>query len=261
MTTLDIYALWQAVMSEVNVQQNGQIRPVTDFTAWLNKTNDKMFRDRVASDELAQLYADDLVPFKKRVNVSVIAQSGMPYDLVPYPDDYEFFANMFILRQKDGTTCACDKTLPLYESKDGKCQQVVDPDYAAMEARYLGMNLTEVTVTKVDTGRWGSCLEHDTEGPTYDKPKTTQNSTGLFIAPKGLTTVVLDYYRTPRPAIFGYTISSQDIVIYDPLTSVQLEWSNTLQGQFIDEMKKIYSIRVNDTSTYQMTKDSSSNSV
>lgn len=262
MTTINIYDLWQALMSEVNVQQNGQIRPVADFIPWLNKISDKLFRDRVATDELSQLYADDLKPFKMRANVSVVAQPGKPYDLVPYPTDYESFANMLILRQKDTSVCACDTSAPVYESKGGgKCEKVVDLDYAAMEARYLGMNLTEVTVEKIDTQRWGSCLGHITKQPTYKNPKTTQDSTGLFIAPKGLTTVVMDYYRAPVDGVFGYVIGAGDIVIYDPGTSIQLEWSKTMKDQFMTELKKIYAIHVGDSGTYSMSKDSSTNSV
>jgi hypothetical protein len=104
-------------------------------------------------------------------------------------------------------------------------------------------------------------MEHPTKGPTYNSPKATQSGSGFFIAPKGLTTVVLDYYRTPRQAIFGYTLGAGDIVIYDPSTSQQLEWSNNMQNLFMDELKKIYAIHVNDQSIYQMSKDSGGNSI
>lgn len=261
MTTINIYDLWQLLLSEVNIQQNGQVRPEVDFTPWVNKVSDKLFRDRIATDETAQLYSDDLAPFKTRVNINVRALPGQPYDLVQYPADYEGFANMLVLRHKQTNECFCDTNAPLFESRDGKCQQVVDPDYAEMEKRMLGANLVQSTVNKVDLQYWGSAMEHPTKGPTFNNPKTTQSGTGFFIAPKGLTTVVLDYYRTPRKAIFGYTIGAGDIVVYDPGTSQQLEWSNTLQNVFMDELKKIYAQHVNDQSIYQMAKDSGGNSI
>jgi hypothetical protein len=63
--------------------------------------------------------------------------------------------------------------------------------------------------------------------------------------------MLLTYYRTPRKSVFGYTLSS-DIVIYDPLTSVNLEWSSTLMGEFMARLKKIYGGHVGDGEIYQM---------
>lgn len=256
MTTINIYQLWQLLMSEVNVQQNGQIRPASDFEGWLNKLSNDYFRQRVASGDLAQIYTDDLSPFKSTVNVAVQPLSGKPYDFIPFPENYEFFGNMKILRAKgeDGTcVCGYDEEYPLFQGPSGgKCEQVIDSDYAEMRQRYVGMNLTEVTIDKIDTQRWGSALSHPTKGPTYDSPKATQQSNGFYIAPKGLTSVILDCFKTPRKAVFAYTISADDIVIYDAANSVQLEWSNTLQAQFIADLKKIYAAHVGDTSLYQM---------
>lgn len=252
MTTLNLYTLWQALMSEVNVQQNGQVRPTEDFIPWVIKAQNNLFRKRIANDETAQLYADDLIPFKSTYNIVITPLMGMPYDLASYPSDYEFFVNMRILRNKGSNQeCACDLQYPRIK-QDGTCTGIQDPDYAAMEARYVGMNLVDITVNKIETSKWPSCMAHVTKAPTFADPKCTQGSNGIYVAPKGITSIILDYYRTPRVPVFGYVIGAGDIVEYDASTSVQLEWGNTLWGEFMDELKKIYAAHVGDTSMYQM---------
>lgn len=251
MQQINTYEVYQALLSEVNIQQRGQVRPVADFQKWYNKINDELFRERVAAAELSQQLDDDLSPFKKVINIIVTPLPGQPYSLVRYPSDYEGFANASILRQRDTNETACDCELPIYED-DGQCLKIVDPDYAAMQMRYAGEQLIESVVTKIDTQRWNSCLQHSYKQPTLQSPKIVQDSSGFKIAPKAITSMVLTYYRTPRKAVFGYTLSPDDIVIYNPLTSVDLEWSSTLTGEFIARLKKIYAGHVGDGEIYQM---------
>lgn len=250
MTNINTYEVYQALLSEVNIQQRGQVRPVSDFEKWYNKINMELFRERVAAAELSQQLDDDLSPFKKVINIIVTPQPGQPSDLVRYPSDYEGFASASILRQRDGGETRCNCEFPIYED-NGECLKIVDADYAEMQARYAGENLIEAVVTKIDTQRWSSCLNHPNKQPTLKNPKIVQDGTGFRIAPKGITSMVLTYYRTPRKAVFGYTLSD-DIVIYDPLTSVNLEWSNTLMGEFMARLKKIYAGHVGDGEIYQM---------
>lgn len=253
MTNINTYDAYQALLSEVNIQQRGQVRPVADFEKWYNKINDELFRERVAAAELSQQLDDDLSPFKKVINIIVTPLPGQPYGLVRYPADYEGFANASILTQRVNET-RCDCEYPIYKD-DGECLKIVDPDYAAMQALYAGEQLIESVVTKIDTQRWNSCLQHSYKQPTLRSPKIVQDSTGFKLAPKGITSVVLTYYRTPRKARFGYTLSPEDIVIYDPATSVDLEWSSTLTGEFIARLSKIYGKHVGDGEIYQMSQN------
>jgi len=250
MTPLNTYDVYQSLLSEVNIQQRGQVRPVADFEKWYNKISMELFRERVAAAELSQQLDDDLAPFKKVLNIIITPQPGYPNDLVRYPSDYEGFAGASILRQRDGGETRCNCEYPIYKD-DGECLKIVDPDYAAMQARYAGESLIEAVVTKIDTQRWNSCLNHANKQPTLKNPKIVQDGTGFRIAPKGITSMVLTYYRTPRNAVFGYTLSPEDIVIYDPLTSVDLEWSSTLKGEIMARLKKIYAGHVGDGEIYQ----------
>lgn len=251
MTLIDIFKIYQALSSEVNVQQGGQIRPVEDFERWYNAVSLELFREKVAIATLNQQNDDDLSPFRVSVNIVVQQIAGQRFGRIAYPADYEAFSDLRMLRSKDENKCGCDTTLPIIDGS-GKCLKVIDEDYAAMAAKYAATNLIETTVNKVDNSRWGSCLEHATKGPTFDKPKATQYKDGISIAPAGLSVVVLDYYRTPRSAVFAYTIGAGDIIIYDAANSIQLEWSAGLTNEFLTRLRKKYGVHVGDEKNYQM---------
>lgn len=251
MQPVNLFVLYTALLSEVNVQQGGQIRPVMDFIYWLNAISLELFREKVAQAEINQQNDDDLSPFLLSINIVVKQSSDAQQGLAPYPVDYAGFSNMRILRPKGSETCCCKKDTPFVTDK-GKCIPVVDPDYAAMEAKFAGANLAQFTLNKIDNQKWGSCLEHPTKGPTFDYPKASQYQDGFHIAPAGISVVVLDYFRLPRNAVFAYTLGPQDNIQYDAANSVQLEWTADLQNEFLTRLKKKYAVHVRDTETYQM---------
>lgn len=250
MTVANLFTIYQALLSEVNVQQAGQIRPVQDFIYWLNTVSMDMFRDYTASAEITQINADTLAPFRLQTNIQIQQSAGNRIGYIPNPADYEAFSSLRILRPKESNTCAMDKTLPIIDDK-GKCLQVVDPDYAAMEQKFAGTNLVELNVNLVDNQRWANCLEHLTKGPTFEKPKATQTKGGFYIAPAGLSVVVLDYYKTPTKYVFAYTIDpTTDIIIYDAANSIQSEWSDGLQNEILTRLRKKYGVHVGDEKQY-----------
>lgn len=249
MTTIDIFDIWQKIMAQVNVQQGGQIRPQVDFENWYNSVSNELYHEMIASIELNQQVDDELSVFLQSVNAVVTPLPGLPYDKITLPSDYECFANMKIIRQKGEEKCFCKADLPIIDGS-GECKQYEDPDYAAMRANFAGANLITNVVTKVDTQRWDACLAHVTKGPTYESPKIMQIQGGFYIAPKGIQVVVLEYYKTPRRAIFAYTIGTGDTVIYNSGGSVQLEWSNIKENEFLTRLMKKYGVYVQDEKIY-----------
>ena len=250
MTTLDIFDMWQSTMSEVNVQQGGQIRPQIDFQNWYNAINQEIFHEWCANVELNQQNTDELSVFLTPVNVVVTPRPGSPYDFIALPPNYEYFSNMKIIRQKDENTCCFKEGLPIIDGS-GKCRQYEDPDFAEMRQSVAGSGLITKLVVKVDTQRWDSCLEHPTKGPTFDNPKVVQVQGGFYIAPKGIQGVILEYYQTPQNALFAYTIVSGDVIIYNLGGSTQLQWSNVLKNEFLTRLKKKYGIYVREGEVYQ----------
>jgi hypothetical protein len=250
MTTLDVFDMWQNTMSLCNVSQNGQIRPVTDFINWYNQVNVQIFHDKCAAFQLGQQMTDELSPFHKTVIVPCVTVAGRNYVVAPYPSDYEYLADLRIIRQKDERACGSLEKLPIIDGS-GKAKMYTDPDYAQMAQVYAAMGLVEETVWVIDTQRWGKCLTHKKKGPTWDNPKSTQDGTGIKIAPMGVQAVVMDYFATPRNATFIYTISEQDIIIYNGAVSQQLQWTNVIKNEFLVELCKKYATFVGDQALYQ----------
>lgn len=247
--TIDIYQLWLNTMSLCNVQQGGQIRPVSDFQVWLNNVNVQMFHAKAGKFQLGQQVTDELLPFHVTAICPVTPVPGRNYGVAVIPSNYEYLIDVRIVRQMDESKCG---SLEKYPIIDGTGNSVLynDPDYAQMVQQFAGMGLVEKTVNVIDSQRWGGCLDHVTDGPTWDDPKATQDATGMKIAPKGVQAIVLDYFRTPKNAIFDYTISPQDIVIYNPAGSQQLEWTNVVANEFLVEMVKKYASTTGNNELY-----------
>lgn len=240
---INLNDLLQKLWSATNVQQSGQIRPVSDFQNWANEINSELFHEKCAAFQLGQMNTDELQPFMKQVNILVTSLPGKSYDFVTIPSDYEYFIDMRVQRS-------------LLENadiikQDSQCVQYVDPDYAALLQRYANGNLVEANVEVVDSARWSGAVDRITKRPTFQKPKTTQTGGGFFIAPKGVQSVVLEYFRTPRACVYGYTIGTGDIIVYDANTSIQLEWTNQIQNEFLTRLIKKYGVRVRDMQVYQ----------
>lgn len=240
--------MWQSTMSLCNVQQGGQIRPVTDFLSWYNSVNVDKFREKVGGFQLGQQVTDELNPFHTTVIVPLVKVPGRNYSVAALPANYEYLADVRIIAQKSEYVCGSIDRLPIIDGK-GVAVPYTDPDYAAMISQFANMGVIEKTINMVDAQRWGACLDHKDKGPTVNNPKATQDATGIKVAPVGVAGIVLDYFRTPRNATFAYTISN-DIVIYDPANSQQLEWTNVIRNEFLVELVKKYASFVGDNALY-----------
>lgn len=251
MTALDLFDLWQTLLTEVNVSQNGQIPPFV-FQNWCNQVNVELFRDRFGSYELIQRENDEVkLPFLKSASIVLTVGAGATFAVGAYPSDYEYFSSGKILRQKDNQKCNNLETLPDIDG-DGKCVKYTDPDYAAMAVRFASDNLITKNVQLIDDNRWEACLEHKSKGPSYDNPKMNQYSGGFRVAPAGVQILLLDYLKTPQACNFVYTISADDILIYNSAGSTQLEWSNVLKADFISRLAKKYAKYIQSAEIFQM---------
>jgi hypothetical protein len=251
MTTLDLFDVWQSLLTLANVSQNGQIPPTT-FANWMNAINVELFRDKFSDYELMQQCSDEVkLPFLVTASIVVTSAGGASYGVAPYPANYEYFSSAKVMRQRDEKAAKNNEPLPDIDG-DGQCHKYTDPDYAALAIKYAGDHLITKTVNLVDNQRWEDCLDHDTKGPTYDNPKMTQFSGGFKIAPAGVQLLLIDYLKTPQPCVFAYTISSDDILIYNASGSTQLQWSNIMKEEFLSRLLKKYAILIGDENMFQM---------
>lgn len=250
MTVIDIFDIWQKLMSLCNVQQNGQIRPQTDFQNWYNSVNTEMFKAKVAKFQLNQVVTDELASFHSTVIIMTTNVAGRNYMVAAYPSDYEYMIDVRVIRQKAETDCADFGLYPIIDGK-GKSTMYTDPDFAGMVQNFAGMGIMEEPTDVVEAAKWGGCLSHPTKGPTWLDPKATQDKEGIKIAPKGVTSIVLDYFHTPRSAVFAYTIGTGDIVVYNSAGSTQLEWTSVIENEILTRLGMKYAAAIGDTALYQ----------
>jgi hypothetical protein len=253
---IDLGDLFYSLQSLCNVQQNGNIRPQTDFQNWVNDIQTEMFWEYVDEFQKNQQISDKLSPFLNYVNVAVTPISGSPTDLIPLPSNYGAFAMLSVLRQIDDGKCCCqenningDPVPILYNGT--QWLNPSDPQYAQMAQQFKGTNLQESLIELIDTQFWDACLDHDIKRPTFKKPKCVQYSGGLRLAPKGITMVYLTYFTIPVPAVFSYTISN-DIPIYNQSGSTQMLWNATLKDEFLRRLKIRYDKYIGDSAGFQM---------
>ena len=60
----------------------------------------------------------------------------------------------------------------------------------------------------------------------------------------------IEYRKKPITPIWGYTIIT-DAPVYNPLTSVNPEWDDTLISEIVSRMVKEYGLYIDDTSDIQ----------
>lgn len=253
MTTINNYTTWQALLQLVNVQQNGQIPP-TVFNMWYNEVNKEVFKELANLYQANQVMSDLLSPFSSISLLQVVSQSGQNFGLCKYPSDYQYFVGSNVLTQLQEDECFKNSDFPIIDD-DGKAQRYTDPDYAQLAINYAGANTEEGQAQLVDSQRWASCLTHKTKGPTLAAPKILQFQGGFRVAPKGVASMVLYYLKTPKDSVFAYTVSNQDILIYDASNSTQLEWSDQVQPWFLAILVKKYGLYINSDSIMKMGDD------
>lgn len=243
MTKINNFDTWIALQQLVNVQQNGQIPPSV-FMSWYNDVSDWYMKYLVDKYQTNQVLSDLLSPYIQVVNVLVSQQTSDNWGIAIYPSNYQYFLTAAILRQKEEKKCLIKEEYPIIDSA-GKTRKYTDPDLAQMIVNYTTMNVEERQLQLIDTQRWASCLNHITKGPTFDAPKMTQFQGGFRVAPKGINNLLLTYVDTPVRSVLDYTISADDIAIYNDAGSTQLKWSNQVSPVFLAKLVSKYASYIN----------------
>ncbi len=82
---------------------------------------------------------------------------------------------------------------------------------------------TEITVDPVKNRDWGDIASSQLQQPTKRFPKYTEFKEEFRFLPRDIGTVMIDYFATPIPPVWGYSIVSGRPV-YDPATSTDFEF-------------------------------------
>lgn len=235
---IDTFDLYRDLGSRVNIQQGGWWRPQTDYINSVNVVSNEFWEEYTNIAEKSQEVKDNLFPFLRSQN-RIVNNSGIYGNFKP-PDDYGRFATARII--VTGDFC-----VPCKDVENGKCSNGDFKTPEELTEDYYD-SVKQFEVDMVDTGKWAAMNEHLTKKPTLQKPKIRQINSLFEVAPRKVSVIVLDYYVKPTDATFVYGISPGNIqtgagdqIIYDRKNSEPLQWPETMRGQFLDRLEKIYS--------------------
>jgi hypothetical protein len=230
----------------VNSPQAGNIRPQTDFIAWLIEAQQAIFKELVAEFEKSQVISDELTPFLRSVQVPVTVKERENYDVISYPKEYGFFARASLnFNEEKKCGCLSDDAEVLI---DGECKAYTDPDLEALRNKFSG-DYVQHKITKVHNQRWDAALRSAFDKPTPKNPLITQFDGGFKIAPKNLGVVRMDFFRNPKTPDMVYTTVSNELQ-YDQVGSTQLEWRDSMLPEFLSRLEKRYHKRNRDLELY-----------
>lgn len=237
---IKIFDLYQKFKAAVNTPQGGFARPGT-FEHWANEISLELFRETFKNWEKNQRISDELgKPFLKSINMVMDMVAGMPYAFSVCPKDYEYFSSAYILLPVGGDRGVMTSGLDCMDSKTGEMKKYVDPDDVEREKLQAGANLSEQSIEKVDNTRWGSVAGHKINKPSLLRPFMTQIDGGFKVIPKEVGIIRLNYLRLPQACVFGYTIGTDDQIIFNSAASKDLEWSTVMTNEFIARLTLRY---------------------
>ncbi len=243
---IDPFDLWTSFNGLVTNFQGGFFPPVTVFMPAVNNISNEIWREKAVQAENSQMIDEDLNPFLKTKNC-VVVNTNSQYGTFENPKDYGYFSAARLIVH-DGTTCG-------QEGAEVECSSKAISDEQTeieMVERYQA-GIEEITVDKISSSKWASCLSSETKMPTIQKPKITQIDNGYRVAPRKASVVVMDYYVKPTDAVFAYTIAepnlqtgSGDQIIYDIKKSTSLQWNTTLINEFLWRLAERFGITTKD---------------
>ncbi len=122
---------------------------------------------------------------------------------------------------------------------DGTLPYPSDFQHASSIRSYFvrpGQLSTEIPVVEVKNTSWGNISTSQLQQPTKRFPKYSEFGDGIRFLPKLIGTVMLDYFKTPTPPVWGYTkIANQPV--YNSATSTNFDWSefslNEIMGIYL----------------------------
>ena len=231
---IDIFDLYNDFKAMFNTAQGGFFPPETVFLRAVNNISLKLWETWTRQAEKSEEIKGYLLPFFKSKNIISVAQKSF-YSIAKLPDDFQRFSTAKILVTRINTC------VPDINVEQGKVDGAEVPQEEIDEKFYD--SIRESQIEMIDNIRWSDAVNHLSKFPTFEKPKMTQIDGHWKISPKGVSVIVLNYYRKPIPATFKYTrtpgnvqTGAGDYLVYDEKSSKPLEWTETVKNQFLWEL-------------------------
>lgn len=232
----------------INYPQQGGYT-IDKFNTWLYNAHVGLFKQRLGLPEKMEFstgmpniaYArtkkihDDLKPFRKSKNINLSNWDFIPNDKLPQDLLYETSVYYTTIVKKDNSdlinslkSCGC---VPK-DSEDIKDEYI----------KLLG-DLDFIEENKWTNRVNSSLIKKAIYCPFYDGWK-------VYFPVTKADNIRIEYLKKPITPIWGYTIIN-DAPVYNPLTSVNPEWDDTLISEIVSRMVKEYGLYIDDTSDIQ----------
>jgi hypothetical protein len=109
------------------------------------------------------------------------------------------------------------------------------------------------TIELVTDGELSDRLDNTVVYPDFEYPVGAWYSAGWKVFPKIIEKIDLTYLRIPVKPVRGYILDpATDLTTYDPLTSVQIEYPETLHIDFTYRVLKYLAINIREEMLYEM---------
>ena len=225
MTVQDVYLLSNFFADKYQSRQISS----DEFNMVLASVSLEMFKTKVGIPEEYQVgqakarqewqvttkISDDMRKFVTEVEINKVGS------VFPYPTDYGAFSS---LRYSRILNNGCDT-----------------PDVRTR------------TIELVTDGELSDRLDNTVVYPDFEYPVGAWYSAGWKVFPKIIEKIDLTYLRIPVTPVRGYILDpATDLTTYDPLTSVQIEYPETLHIDFTYRVLKSLAINIREEQLYQV---------
>ncbi len=232
----------------INFPQQGGYTPDA-FNVWLRNATYNLFKQRLGIPEQADMASGmprisysrtkkihtDLTPFRKFQNIGLSNYDFLPQSAVPGDFLYETGITFFTVVRVD------DKKAQRKLKQCGCTEQNEEPE--GEYKKFYG------TVELVEEDKWASRANSTIIKRAMYCP--FNNGWKLFFPGITPSHIRVEYLKRPATPVWGWQIQNGDI-IYNPATSTNVEFDETLITEIVYRMVKEYGLTVDDATDMQV---------
>lgn len=217
---VSINEVYQAIFAYSSKNQGGGYLSEADFNLYANLVNLSLLDDDFKTYQQVQQLTDRSKPFITKAKLQI-----PPNGQLPYPTDYYYFLDL-------GTY---DRDMYLAMAATCKTKGT-PPNYAG---------LLEIPVELLDSDKFRIRNLSPQYQASYDFPFAVIFENYIQVYPIDLGVAALDYLRQPNPVKWASTIDPvTQLPIYDPINSVDFEWTDNSKNEIIGRIAEAFGIEV-----------------
>lgn len=212
--------VYKSVLLLANKSQVGSFITPEDFNNYSQISNLGLLDKLREQYQRTNKITDELKDFLKRRQL-VVSELGR----ANFPNNYYFFDAM-LAYDRDSYMALIDSGCEL-EAKD----------YAA---------LPQISVKDTDHNKFGILNQSTLFRPSYEYPRVRLFDDYFQLNPVDIGMVELQYFKQPDTPVWGYTLDSYGLAVYDATTSTDFEWNVTMTNQLINDIAAHFGITIRD---------------